>query len=139
MPVASRASTGRRYAGQVFTKYEALTGRDASAFLNAFVWPHPIKGPGPAAAITPVPAGIERDQVHDPILESQGNPIVNQNPNSSPGSTATPIQPPPPLPPDQPPSPFVQAFLTNAIFGGGSPAYPFGIGTGVRPGGPGGR
>jgi len=47
--------------------------------------------------------------------------------------------PPPPQPSNLPPSPFVQAFLSNAIFGDGSPPYPFALGTGIRAGRPGGR
>jgi hypothetical protein len=46
---------------------------------------------------------------------------------------------PPPQPSGLPPSPFVRAFLTNAIFGGNPPPHAFALEPDIRPSGSGWR
>jgi hypothetical protein len=107
----SQADDPDSYASKVFQNYAALTGRQAPTFLSQFVRPHPTRGPEPEpdiiadprgiesatkASMTPVPAGIRRDKLGDPVLDDRGNLIMNPVPTAGSGQAATPIQPPPP-------------------------------------------
>jgi len=159
----------RAYVQIVRKNYKELTGQEAPRVLPQFApesLPPPVLRPG--SATTPdesVPPPLLRPRP----TSASGHPTMNVNPSAGPsfaqsqpdaqttaqmplGAPAAnragiqravafelpgPVQQP--MPASQAPSPFVQAFLTNAILGGGSPPYPFAMGTGIRPGGPGGR
>ena len=76
----------------------------------------------------------------DPLTMALLSPPVAGQPHAQLAFAPTTRRPVPArLPSSLPPSPFVQALLTNAIFGGGSRANPFATAAGILPGGTGWR
>jgi hypothetical protein len=144
----------RSYAQDVLNNYKKLTGQQAPDILPQFIKPPPPPVLRPAAAAMPAPP-VHLNMNTDPsagpdFAQNQPDPLAMPPTPGDPAASQASVQPAlalasrgsapqPSLRPTQPPSPFVQAFLTNAIFGRSVPPYPFGIGTGIRPGGPGGR
>ena len=139
------------YARDVRNYYKSFTGSEAPDVLPQFIHtpPAPVLRPGSVATPAP-PSQLNMNTEpsgHPNFASNQPDPLTMALLSSSAANKAD-VQPtaftsrgpvPPPQPSSLPPSPFVHALLTNAIFGGGSPALPFAMGAGIRPGGPGWR